>query len=202
MKQSIFTINIYKPEAKKKKSWKGPSEWLLTGLSYILSFLVLLGICVYLVFGLYIPQKRDIEASRSLLQGLEQRLEALRQTAKDLEVKRDFFLGIRGQAITWPEKLHSLSESVPDNIWLSKIEFPGRAGQLKGGQSLAISALTFSGFKEENLDQIGDLLDAVNQSEQFKDEFEPMHLDFTKKSEAETGIILLELTGKAKDLSK
>ncbi|MGA1790709.1 MAG: PilN domain-containing protein [bacterium] len=202
MKHSIFNINIYKPETKKKKEWKGPSEEAYRGFMIILSFLLLLAVCSYLLFGLYIPQKRNIEEAHSEADTLEQELQRTKAIAQNLTGKKDLYLQIMAEAVAWPEKLFALSRTLPENIWFSKVEFPGRSGKIEGGQKIVISGWTFSGLMEENLDQIGDLLTGLNQSAEFKEEFDSMLLEFTKKSETEPGMIQFQIKGKAKDLSK
>jgi len=202
MKHSIFNINIYKPETKKKKEWKAPSEEVYRGFMIILSFLLLLAVSSYLLFGLYIPQKRNLEEAHSEANTLEQELKRTKSMAQNLADKKDLYLQINAEAVAWPEKLFALSRTLPENIWFSKVEFPGRLGKIEGGQKIVISGWTFSGLMEENLDQIGDLLTGLNQSAEFKEEFDPMLLEFTKKSETEQGMIQFQIKGKAKDLSK
>jgi Tfp pilus assembly protein PilN len=202
MKYSIFNINIYKPESRKKKKWKGPSEEVYRGFMIILSFILLLAVCSYLLFGLYIPQKRNIEESRSEVDTLELELQRKKATAQDLNSKKDLYIQIMAEAVPWPEKLFALSRMLPENIWFSEVEFPGRTGKIEGGQKIVISGWTFSSPMEENLDQIGDLLTGLNQAEEFKDDFDPMLLEYTKKSETQLGMIQFQIKGKAKDLSK
>ena len=189
MKHSIFNINIYKPEAKKKKEWKGPSEEVYRGLMIVLSFLLLLAVCSYLLFGLYIPQKRNLEEAHSEADTLEQELQRTKAIAQNLTGRKDLYLQIMAEAVAWPETL-------------SKIDFPGRSGKIEGGQRFVISGWTFSGLMEENLDQIGDLLTGLNQSAEFKEQFNSMLLEYTKKSETELGMIQFQIKGKAKDLSE
>ena len=202
MKHSFFNINIYKPEGKKKKEWKKPTEEAYRGLLIIFSFLLLLGVCSYLIFGLYIPQQRTLEEARSEAGRLENKLQAEKRLSQSLSGKREIYLQIKGEAVSWPEKLYALSEILPNNIWFSKIEFPGRSGNIEGGQPLKISAWTFSGLMEQNLDQIGDLIIGLNQAEEFKEDFNPLSLEYTKKSDQEWGMVQFQMTGKTKNLTR
>lgn len=201
MKKSIFNINIYRPDTKKEKRARIPSEGDYTGLFALASLILLIVVAVYLVFGIYIPQKRMLEDAHSEAERLEQKLQGLKTSAQRLTSKKDFYLKLRGEAVCWYEKMLVISNAVPENIWFSRIEFPGRTGEIKGGESLQISGLTFSGFREENLDQIGTLLTSLNRSKEFQEEFGPLRLQYTKKSQSDWGITQFQYTGEARALT-
>lgn len=201
MKKSIFNINIYKPERKKKKEWKLPSEEIYTSLLIIISFLLLFSVCIYLFLGLYLPQKSKLKKAISKADSLDLKLQRTKAEALNLASKKDLYLQIKAEAISWPEKLVTLCQNLPENIWFSMIEFPGRSGNIKGGQDLLISGQTFSGLTEENLDQIGDLITGLNRTESFKEDFEPLRLKYTQKAETGWGVIQFRIIGKTKDFS-
>ena len=202
MKKSIFNINIYKPERKKKKrEWKVPYAEIYSGLIITISFLLLFCVCIYLIFGLYIPQNRKLKIALKKAKELDLNLQETKAKALKLAGKKDLYLQIRGDVVSWPEKLAVLSQNLSEKIWFSRIEFPGRSGNIKGGQELLILGQTFSGLTEENLDQIGDLILGLNRDKAFKEDFEPLRLDYTKKSDTDWGTIQFRITGRAKDLS-
>ncbi len=201
MKKSIFNINIYKPERKKKKERKLPSVEIYSGLMVIISFLLLFCVCIYLIFALYIPQKSALKKALSKAEDLDLKLQQTRADALTLAGKRDLYVQIKGEVVSWPEKLAALSQNLSEKIWFSRIEFPGRSGSIKGGQDILIFGQTFSGLAEENLDQIGDLIIRLNRSDSFKEDFEPLRLEYTQKSETEWGTIQFQIIGKTKDLS-
>jgi Tfp pilus assembly protein PilN len=201
MKKSFFNINIYKPETKMKKTRKRPSDEGYRDFLLIVLFLLFLVICSTLFLRLYIPQKRMIEDAHTEEGTLNHALQELKAEEKRLVAKKDLYLQIKAEAVSWAPKLVSLSRVLPEGIWLSKIEFPGRYGNFKGEQNFLISGWTFSGIMEENMDQIGDFLIGLNHSEEFKEDFEPFFLEFTKKLETSLGQIQFRMTGKSKDLS-
>jgi hypothetical protein len=201
MKKSIFNINIYKPERKKKKEWKLPYEEIYSGLMILISLLLLFSVCIYLIFGLYLPQNRTLKKALSKANDLDLKLQRTNAEALNLASKKDLYLQLKGEVVSWPEKLVALSQNLSEKIWFSRIEFPGRAGNIKGGQDLLIFGQTFSGLTEENLDQIGDLIIGLNRADAFKEDFEPLRLEYTQKSETDWGMIQFRIIGKAKDLS-
>ena len=201
MKKSVFNINIYKPEKKKKKEWKLPYKEIYSGIMILISLFLLFCVCVYLFFVLHIPQERNLKKALSKSKETELKLQEIKAEAVSLAEKKDLYLQIKGEAISWPKKLIALSQNLPENIWFSRIEFPGRSGKIEGGQNFLISGQTFSGLMEENLDQIGDLLLGLNRTETFKEDFESLHLEYTQKSETDWGVIQFRITGKTKDLS-
>jgi len=201
MKRSIFNINIYKPEARGKKAWKPPSPDVFQGVIAIISFVLLFTVCGYIFFGLYLPQKRRLDEARSQAEDLEFKLQGTKALAQILVSTRDLYLQLNAEAVGWYETLSALSKNLPENIWFSRIEFSGRAGQIQGGQNLVILGWTFSGLGEENIDQIGDLLIRINNAEEFKEDFEPLRLEYTKKTDAEWGIINFRVIGKSRNLS-
>lgn len=202
MRRSIFNINIYKPEARgKKKAWKPPSREAFQGGLAIIAFIVLFAACAYIFFGLYLPQKRSLEEARSEAENLEFKLQGTKATAQALVAKRDLYLQLNAEAVGWPETLSVMSKSLPENIWFSKIEFSGRAGRVQEGPSIVFLGGTFSGFGEENIDQIGDLLIRLNHAKEFTKDFEPLRLEYTKKTTTEMGIITFRIIGKSRNLS-
>jgi hypothetical protein len=201
MKRSIFNINIYRPEGRGKKAWKPPSPDVFQGVIAIISILLLFTMCGFIFFGLYLPQKRSLGEARSQAEDLEFKLQGTKTLAQALVSTRDLYLQLNAEAVGWTEKLSVLSKSIPENIWFSSIEFSGRAGKVQEGPNLVILGSTFSGLGEENIDQIGDLLIRLNNAEEFKEDFEPLRLEYSKKTDAEWGIITFRLIGKSRNLS-
>ena len=57
------------------------------------------------------------------------------------------------------------------------------------------------GWMDENLDQIGDLMSLLNRSDEFKEGFGPIRLDYTKKSDKSWGMTQFQYICKTTDLS-
>ncbi len=201
MKKTFFKINIYKPDLEKQKGPKVPIEERFFGFFAIMSFILIFFVVFYIFFFLYTPQKQRLEDARYETEDLNNRLNALKTIARDLSNKKEEYIRIRSEAVSWLDKMLAFSKALPENIWLSKFEFLGRSGQIKGGQDLSVFGYTFSGFREENLDQIGILLTRLNRSDAFNEDFNPLHLKYTKKSDNEWGITLFQYTSKSKDLT-
>ncbi|MGA1863544.1 MAG: hypothetical protein ACMUHX_00620 [bacterium] len=201
MKKSIFNINIYKPERKKKKEWKLPYKEIYSGIMILISLFLLFIVSIYLFFVLHIPQERNLKKALSKAKEMDLKLQETKAEAISLAEKKKLYLQIREESVSWPEKLVALSQNLSEKIWFSSITFSGRADTNKGGQDLLILGQTFSSLSEENLDQIGDLIIGLNRAETFKRDFEPLRLEYTQKSETEWGVIQFRIIGKAKDLS-
>lgn len=200
MKKPIFNINIYKPERKKEIKESGFTFYNNIFFSLLISLTIIILVCTFILFVFYLPQRRLIENAYTEADMLEHNLQGLKDISSRLDEKRGLYLNLRSEAVSWHDKLTVLSDILPERTWFSKIEFPGRAGQIEGGEQLVFSGLTFSGIMGENLDQIGDLLMSLNESSEFKKEFSPLYLTFTKKSDTELGITLFQFTGQTKDL--
>ncbi|MBN2373006.1 PilN domain-containing protein [bacterium] len=201
MKKTLFNINLYMPEKKKKKVIKPPRDGRFMGIVAFFAAIVLILVIGYLFFGIYIPQMRMIEDAHSEEERLESQLQGIKAVSQRLARKKGLYLDIRGEAVSWPEKLLAIMDALPESIWLHKLDFQGRSGDVKGGQTLTISGFTFSGAMKGNLDQIGIFLTNINQSAEFEAEFDPLRLDFTRKSKSEQGTVEFQLTGKARDLA-
>lgn len=200
MKKDLFKINVLETEEKKEKRFKESSSNQMQNLLIGISLILLLLLIVYLFFAMYLPQKQSIEEAEIKENRLSNEFNSLNSKTKEIQTQKDFYLQLRSEAVSWVEKMLYICDELPENIWLLKFEFNGRSGKIKGGQLLKLSGSTFSGFRKENLDQIGVFLTKINQSDEFKKEFNNLHLNFTKRSVDEWGITLFEYTTTSRDL--
>ncbi len=176
----IFSINLNKTEghAEKEARWRRRREGLT-----ITVFLL-----IFVVLSLYIYQNHKalgqiIQAKQDQIQTIQQRLEELQKSGKDIS-KGDVLTLARmeKERFLWGSKLKALSEILPQEVVLTLLEYNNR--------ELRIKAISKIMADEKEFDKVSEFMDMLKSTPFFYREFSNIRFSESHRVRVESQEIL------------
>lgn len=190
-----FRINVLDPGQRKNRQSLSPK------LIYLLIPLLvwfIMGSSLYFIF--YLPNYREIERQEQARQVFEQELRTLNARQEKIEQERSLYQQASRECTYWTTKLISLSLSIPNNVWISTIDFLLNNKNTDQGRTLDIYGHTISTSHIESLDKIAVFIEEVNRASSFHKDFQPFNFISSQLGDETSRIMNFHLSSTAKNL--
>ena len=205
-----FQINIYRPGRKPKKVPKPTGEERRVSVAMLVVLMTILLVAIYLAYMNWIFPSIDKKIRWNKNQTLVLSNQ-LSEVEKDLEKhsnEAELLSKLHIKRVLWSRKLVDLSRVMPDDLWLTDLSIKTIEKKKKASKQveketyLTIKGVTLPVPGREPLDNIAQLILALNGSKSFNQDFEAVKLVYTHLTrKKDRDIMEFELSSKLRGSS-